>query len=151
MSNVQQAENKSKGELIGELRGKSVTTTIKEISPFGVMISSNHIAQFTGKYNASHMETDNAFLSSDGTNRYDGKAIQNTMEGDLVVVTSRGNGKGHKPDNARVGRRGRLHDPVPEGRGSTPQRADRGYDELRNRRISGKDLRAEVDTFSIFQ
>jgi len=97
MSNVQQAENKSKGELIGELRGKSVTTTIKEISPFGVMISSNHIAQFTGKYNASHMETDNAFLSSDGTNRYDGKAIQNTMEGDLVVVTSRGNGKATSP------------------------------------------------------
>ena len=97
MSNATQGENKSKGELIGELRGKSVTTTIEETTPFGVRISSNHIAQFTGKYNASHMETDNSFLSGDGTNQYDGKAVQNTIEGDVVFVTSRGNGHATSP------------------------------------------------------
>jgi hypothetical protein len=97
MSFVQQAEIKNKGELIGEFHGKSNTTTIKETSPFGVRISMNGTSQFTGKYNASQMETVNMFLSKDGTSRFDTKTIQNTMEGDFVVVTSRGTGKATSP------------------------------------------------------
>ena len=97
MSYVQQTEIKNKGELIGELRGKSVTTTIKETTPFGVRMSSNGTSQFTGKYNASQMETVSVFMSRDGTSRYESKAIQNTMDGDVVVVTSRGNGKATGP------------------------------------------------------
>jgi hypothetical protein len=99
MSNVQaQAQflNK-KSELIGELRGKTVTTTVKTISPFGVNLSSNGTGQFTGKYAASQIETMDVSLSRDGTVQYEVKAIQNTMEGDMVVMTSRGHGKSTGP------------------------------------------------------
>jgi hypothetical protein len=98
MSNVQQAQIKNnKGELIGELRGKSVTTTIKEITPFGVRIATNATGQFTGKYTAPYMDTVNISLNRDGTAQYEMKAIQNTMEGDFVIVTSRGDGKSTSP------------------------------------------------------
>ncbi|MDA4112694.1 MAG: hypothetical protein OK474_01475 [Thaumarchaeota archaeon] len=98
MSNVQQAQIKNnKGELIGELRGKSVTTTIKEITPFGVRISNNGTGQFTGKYTASVMDTVNVSLNRDGTTQYETKSIQNTMEGDFVIVNSTGHGKSTGP------------------------------------------------------
>ena len=87
-----QVQNK-KAELIGEVRGKQITTTIKEVSPFGVSISSNGTGQFTGRYTASQMETVNVTLNRDGTSQYDTKIIQNTMDGDFIVINSRGNGK----------------------------------------------------------
>jgi hypothetical protein len=105
MSNVQarsQSPNK-KGELIGELRGKTITTTVKSISPFGVSLSSNGAGQFTGKYAASDIETMEVSLNRDGTIQYEVKAIQNTMEGDMVIVTSRGTGKSTGPTTALEG------------------------------------------------
>jgi hypothetical protein len=97
MSSVQAQIQNKKAELIGEVRGKSVTTTIRDISPLGVSISSNGTGQFTGKYTASQMETVNVSLNTDGSSTYDSKAVQNTMEGDFVVVTSRGIGKSTGP------------------------------------------------------
>jgi len=99
MSNVStqtQFLNK-KGELIGELRGKTVTTTVKSISPFGVSISSNGTGQFTGKYAAAQTETMDVSLNRDGTVQYEVRALQNTMEGDFVAVTSVGHGKSTGP------------------------------------------------------
>jgi hypothetical protein len=43
------------------------------------------------------METVNVSLNRDGTIQYDTKAIQNTLEGDFVVITSRGSGKSTGP------------------------------------------------------
>jgi len=97
MSNVQELVQNRKGELIGEVRGKTVTTTIKEISPLGVSISNNSIGQLTGKYSAAQTQTVNVILNLDGSSQYEMKAIQNTMEGDFVVVTSRGSGKATGP------------------------------------------------------
>jgi hypothetical protein len=99
MSNVQaqtQFMNK-KGELIGELRGKTVTTTVKAISPFGVNLSTNGTGQFTGKYAAAQTETIDVSLNRDGTIQYEVNALQNTMDGDFVVLTSRGQGKSTGP------------------------------------------------------
>jgi hypothetical protein len=92
MSTVQ-AEIKNKGELISELRGKSVTTTIKEVTSFGVRLSTNGTAQYTGKYTASSMETVNVFMNRNGTSQYESKSMQNTMDGDFIVTTSSGTGK----------------------------------------------------------
>jgi hypothetical protein len=92
-----------KGELIGELRGKTITTTVKAITPFGVTLSSNGTGQFTGKYAASDIETMNVYLNRDGTVQYEVKAIQNTMEGDMVIMTSRGRGKSTGPTTALEG------------------------------------------------
>src|ERR1700730_15466409 len=98
MSSTQQAQlQNKKAELIGEVRGKTVTTTIKEISPFGVSIANNGTGQFTGKYTASQMQTVNVSLNRDGTSHYETKAIQNTVQGDFIVITSRGTGKNTGP------------------------------------------------------
>ena len=93
MSNAQAQIQNKKGELIGEVRGKTVTTTIREISPLGVSISNNSNGEFTGKYTASQMQTVNVSMNLDGSSQFETKAIQNTAEGDVVVVTSRGTGK----------------------------------------------------------
>jgi hypothetical protein len=101
MYSTQQAQiQNKKAELIGEVRGKTVTTTINEISPLGVSITDNTTGQFTGKYNASHMQTVNVSMNRDGTSQYEAKAIQNTVEGDFVVITSKGTGKNTSPTTA---------------------------------------------------
>ncbi|MGA2199612.1 MAG: hypothetical protein ABSG45_06710 [Nitrososphaerales archaeon] len=99
MSNIQaqvQSQNK-KGELIGEVRGRSTTTTIKEVTPFGVRMATNGNGHFTGKYVASQVETIDVTLGRDSAVQYDVKGIQNTMEGEVVVFTSRGSGKVTSP------------------------------------------------------
>ena len=86
-----------KGELIGEVRGKSTTTTIKEISPAGVRMEVNDQGEVKGRYNASHMETVSIWLKPDGTNEWENKGIQATREGDFIVVTGKGRGKSTGP------------------------------------------------------
>jgi hypothetical protein len=101
MSSIQQAQiQNKKAELIGEVRGKTVTTTINEISPLGVSIANNTVGQFTGKYTASQMQTVNVSMNRDGTSQYETKAIQNTVEGDFVVIVSKGTGKNTGPTTA---------------------------------------------------
>ena len=97
MSSTQTQVQNKKAELIGEARGKNVTTTINEITPFGVRLSSNGMSQFTGKYTASQMETVNITLNRDGTSQFETKGIQNTMEGDFIAINSRGTGKATGP------------------------------------------------------
>jgi len=93
MSSAQTQFLNKKGELIGQLRGKTVTTTVKAVSPFGVKLSSNGTGQFTGKYAAAQTETIDLSWNNDGTVQYEVKAFQTTMEGDFVVMTSVGHGK----------------------------------------------------------
>jgi hypothetical protein len=90
MSSVQTQTQSKKGELIGQFHGKMVTTTIRDISPFGVNLSMNGTSEFTGRYSASQMDTVNVTINQDGTAQYETKVIQNTMDGDFVVVASRG-------------------------------------------------------------
>ena len=82
----------SKGELLFEISGKTVSRTIKEITPHGVRLQMNDEGQVTGKLNANQMNTINLFLKPDGTNEWEGKALINTREGDMVVVSSKGTG-----------------------------------------------------------
>ena len=81
-----------KGELIGELNAKMVTTTITEITPMGIHMISNDVGQFMGKFNANHMETTTIFQNVDGTNEWETKAIETTNEGDMLVISGRGTG-----------------------------------------------------------
>jgi hypothetical protein len=101
MSSIQSQVQSQLGDLIGEVRGKSNTTTIKEITPFGVRISSNGVGQFTGRYTASHMDTVSVSLNRDGTSQWATKAIQTTTEGDFIVVTARGTGNPTSPTSVK--------------------------------------------------
>ena len=90
----------TKGELLLEVQGKTITRTIKELSPLGVKIEMNDEGQTTGKYNAAHMETVTVFLKTDGTNEWETKGIQTTRDGDFVVVAGRGTGRSTGPTTA---------------------------------------------------
>src|SRR6267378_7893263 len=88
MQSVQQA----KGEVIAELRGKTDSFSIKDISPNGIKMENNDVGQITGKYQGSFMETVSIHMKTDGTSEWEGKGIQ--MAGkDMVVVTGRGKGR----------------------------------------------------------
>ncbi len=82
----------SKGELLLELNGKTVTRTVKEITPHGVRLQMNDEGQTTGKYNAGIVNTVNVFLKTDGTQEWESKGINTTRDGDLVVISGRGMG-----------------------------------------------------------
>jgi len=87
----------SKGELLFEVAGRTVSRTIKEITPHGVALQMNDESQVTGKVNANGINTINVFLKPDGTNDWEGKGILNTREGDMVVISSRGTGQMANP------------------------------------------------------
>ncbi len=97
---MESQSEKMKGELIAEFRGKSTTTTIKEISPSGVKIEINDTGQVTGRYNAAHMETVSVSIKTDGSQEWHTKAIQSTPEGDLIVITGGGKGKPTGPNTS---------------------------------------------------
>ena len=87
----------SKGELLFEISGRTVSRTIKEITPHGVALQMNDESQITGRLNANAINTINVFLKADGTNDWEGKGILNTREGDMVIVSSRGTGQMANP------------------------------------------------------
>src|SRR5436309_14454252 len=79
----------SKGELLLEIQGKTVTRTIKEVTPHGIKMEMNDEGQVTGKINGNSLNTINVFLKPDGTNELESKGLQSTREGDMVFVRSR--------------------------------------------------------------
>jgi hypothetical protein len=88
-----QSQQQTKGEVIAELRGKTDSFSIKDITSSGVKMENNDVGQVTGKYQANFMETVSIHMKTDGTSDWEGKGIQ--MAGkDMVVVT--GHGKGHR-------------------------------------------------------
>src|ERR1700733_3489308 len=97
MSSVQTQTQSKKGELIGEVRGKNVTTTIKDVSPFGVRLQSNGNGECPGRNTASEMETVNVSMDRNGVSQFEARVIQTTKDGEFVSITSRGNGKAAGP------------------------------------------------------
>ena len=95
MQSVQQA----KGEVIAELRGKTDSFSIKDISSNGIKMENNDVGQITGKYQANFMETVSIHMKTDGTSEWEGKGIQMVGK-DMVVATS--HGKGHTTADGKI-------------------------------------------------
>ncbi len=79
--------------LLGKAHLKYVPYTIKEITPFGVLIEANGVGDFAGVYNATQNETTTVFLRIDGTYDWQLKAFQSTNEGDFITGHGHGTGK----------------------------------------------------------
>lgn len=90
---MQTQAGKMKGELLVEIKGKMITTTIKEFAPTGAKLQINDTGEVKGKYNASHMETVDILAKQDGTNEWESRAIEVTREGDTVMIMSKGTGR----------------------------------------------------------
>ncbi len=74
---MQASAQKAKGELIAEIKGKTHSWTIKEVTQSGVKMELNDEGQITGKYNANFMETTTINMKPDGTSTWEGRGIQN--------------------------------------------------------------------------
>ena len=89
-----QTQTQQTGQLLGEIRGKIVSRSIKDITPLGVRLELINEAQFVGaKYTAAHLETVNMFQSIDGTLQWESKGLESTVDGDMAVFNGRGTGK----------------------------------------------------------
>ena len=97
-----QATAKTKGELIFENHAKTVTTTVREISPAGVKLESNSQDQITGRLNAQGVSTVTSWQKTDGTSEWEVKGIETTSEGDSFVGWGKGTGKQTGPTTFAV-------------------------------------------------
>src|SRR6266498_4533335 len=80
-------------EFLGELAEKTTSVTIKEFTPEGVLISYNLQGQVKGQYEAAHMETVDAMFKPDGTYEFEARGIDQTKDGDMVLIRAKGIGK----------------------------------------------------------
>src|SRR5947199_3620981 len=101
-----QSQQQTKGEVIAELRGKTDSLSIKDISSSGVKIENNDIGQITGKYQANFMETISIHMKPDGTSEWEGKGVQMAGQ-DMVVTTSKGHG--HQTGPGTIAFEGDVH------------------------------------------
>ncbi len=85
-----------KGEHISDIKGKTSSWTIKEITPNGVKMEMNDEGQITGKYNANFMETTTVNMKPDGTSTWESKGLH-TSGADMLVVMGKGTGKQINP------------------------------------------------------
>ena len=79
--------------MIGEIKEKTIVAIIKEFVADGAMLQYNSVGEFKGKYHANHLETVDVKLKMDGTNEWEVRAMETTMEGDVVMITGKGTGK----------------------------------------------------------
>ncbi len=84
-------------EFLGELSEKTTSVTIKEFTPDGVLISYNLQGTLKGQYNAAHMETVDALFKPDGTYEFEARGIDQTDEGDMLIIKSKGIGRQLSP------------------------------------------------------
>jgi hypothetical protein len=89
----------AKGELLWEMQGKTLSRTIKEVTPHGVKLQINDEGQSTGKVSANQINTVDVFMKADGTQDWESRALLNTRDGDMVVVSGRGTGRNTSPTN----------------------------------------------------
>lgn len=90
-----------KGSLLGELKLKTVTTTVKEVSPLGIRIEQNQDGDFVGRYIAHHIATRETFLKPDGSSEWNAVFYQRTQEGDIVYGTAHGTRKMTDPTTSK--------------------------------------------------
>ena len=81
-------------EQILEIKDKNAVTIIKEVLKDGLKIQFNSMGETSGKYSAIHTETVDILQRMDGTNEWESRAIDNTREGDMVIITGKGIGRG---------------------------------------------------------
>ncbi len=86
-----------KGEQMFEIRGKTITRTIVDISQSGIKLQSNDEGQVSGQYDGVHMETVTIWIKTDNANEWENKAIELTKDGDFVAVWGKGTGKNTSP------------------------------------------------------
>lgn len=89
-------------EFLGELAEKTTSVTIREFTPDGVRMSYNLQGTVKGQYDAAHMETVDALFKPDGVYEFEAHGIDQTNEGDIVLLLAKGIGKMLSPTSIQA-------------------------------------------------
>ena len=89
-------------EFLGELSEKTTSVTIKEFTPDGVLISYNLQGTTKGQYDAAHLETVDALFKPDGTYEFEARGIDQTEEGDMLIIKAKGTGRPVSPTSVHA-------------------------------------------------
>ena len=89
-------------EFVGELAEKTTSVTIKEFTPEGVRISYNLQGKMKGQYEAAHMETVDAMFKPDGTYEFEARGLDQTDDGDMILIRVKGTGKQVSPTSVHA-------------------------------------------------
>ena len=89
-------------EFVGELAEKTTSVTIREFTPEGVRISYNLQGKMKGQYEAAHMETVDAMFKPDGTYEFDARGLDQTDDGDMILIRVKGTGKQVSPTSVHA-------------------------------------------------
>jgi hypothetical protein len=88
---------KMKGDLLLEVNEKTVSTSVRDISPTGIKLEFNSQDTTKGKHKANGNSTVTVWLKTDGTSEWESKGIQTTTEGDFIAAWGKGTGKSTGP------------------------------------------------------
>src|ERR1700704_2021266 len=94
--------NMTEEEFLGELAEKTTSVTIREFTPDGVRISYNLQGKVRGQYDADHMETVEAIFKPDGTYEFEALGIDQTTDGDMILLRGKGTGKQLSPTSVHA-------------------------------------------------
>ena len=84
-------------ELLVEIQEKTTAVIIKEFLQDGAKMQYNSMGEVKGKYSGSHIETVDVLVKTDGTNEWDVRAMENTREGDVIMIMGKGTGRQDSP------------------------------------------------------
>jgi hypothetical protein len=94
---VEAVKHMTEEEFLGELVEKTTSVTIREFTPEGARISYNLQGKVRGQYDADHMETVEAMFKPDGTYEFEALGMDQTVEGDMILIRVKGTGKQVSP------------------------------------------------------
>jgi hypothetical protein len=92
----------AKEELLGELKGKTTSITVKDFTPTGARLEYNFQGEIKGRINGRAISTVTVLFKPDGTSEYETRAIYASSEGDTILVTSNGHSRRENPTTSRL-------------------------------------------------
>ncbi len=78
------------GELLADLQGKTVWSTVKEINQFGTRVEQNHTGESRGLLSGRYRDTTEVFRKSDGTFELDARCVLGTPESEVALSLGHG-------------------------------------------------------------
>ena len=90
-----------KGVFLVNVKQKITSITIEVFSQDGVKLQYNAIGEITGKYSGRHLETIDVLRRQDGSNRWESRIVQTTIDGDVILILAKGIGKQDTPTTVR--------------------------------------------------
>ncbi len=89
-------------EFLYEVREKATTVTVKEFTPEGVRLSYNLQGQVKGQYDAARLESADTLFRVDGSGDLEIHIMDQTPEGDVILIPGRGTVKQVSPTTIHV-------------------------------------------------